>query len=124
MCLVSPKSCQNVPSFLIDTNNDEVSQDWYPDLLSSVPVPLNYGPWRPPIQANSLWDHGQNSVKQCQTVPDSVLPLQYASELHQKDLRINLVLLHIWDPENEAVLRADTFLALFLIVGIHVPGPS
>ena len=58
--------------------------------------------------------------KQCQTVTYPCSPLQLAIELHQKDLRINPVLVHIWDPENEAVLRADMFLALFLIVRFYV----
>ena len=43
-------------------------------------------------------------------------PLHASVELHQKDLRINMVLLQIQGPENEADLRADTNLALFLIV--------
>ena len=55
-----------------------------------------------------------------QTVPNSASPLQRADELHQKDLRINQYLVHFWDPENEAVSEADTFLALFLIVGFSV----
>ena len=53
-----------------------------------------------------------------------MLPLQYSDELHQKDLRIMPVLLHIQGPENEAVLEADTFLALFLIVGFRVSEAS
>ena len=42
------------------------------------------------------------------------------SELHQKDLRINLKSVHFWDPEYELFLRADTKLALSLIVGFYV----
>ena len=51
-------------------------------------------------------------------------PLQLRNELHQKDLRINLILLQILGPENEVYLEADTFLALFLIVGFHVSEAS
>ena len=31
---------------------------------------------------------------------------------------------HIWDPENEVYLQADTFRALSLIVGFMVSGGS
>ena len=48
-------------------------------------------------------------------------PLQYGSELHQKDLRINLVLVHILGPETELFYEADTFLALSLIVANSMP---
>ena len=61
--------------------------------------------------------------KQCQNghiLDTECQRLQENAELHQKDLRINLKLVHIWDPENEAVLGADTFLALSLIVPLLV----
>ena len=71
---------------------------------------------RVPIQANRTRNLGQNSVKYRPTLRNSASPLQQDSELHQKDLRINLYLGHIWDPEIKAFLRADMFLALSLIV--------
>ena len=48
-------------------------------------------------------------------------PLHRADELHQKDLRIIPYFMHILGPENGSVLRADTFLALSLIVRNTVP---
>ena len=51
---------------------------------------------------------------------DSASRLQYSDELHQKDLRIMPLFVHISGPENEAVLGADTFLALSLIVAYSV----
>ena len=57
-------------------------------------------------------------------MPYPVPPFHHASELHQKDLRIIPVFLHISGPGNQWYLEADTFLALFLIVGFHVPRPS
>ena len=71
----------------------------------------------PPYWANRPRDNGQNSVKYRPTLRYTVPALQFNTELHQKDLRINLEMVHIWDPENEAYLRADTNLALSLIVG-------
>ena len=65
-----------------------------------------------------------NSAKQCHIRTTTLQPLQHDDELHQKDLRINLEIGHIWDPENEAYLRADMFLALSLIVAVYVPGRS
>ena len=66
-----------------------------------------------------------NSVKtvskQCQTATflrSRYRPLQQNTELHQKDLRINLELVHILGMVHEAVSRADMFLALSLIVDI------
>ena len=47
-------------------------------------------------------------------------PLHFSDELHQKDLRIIPETVHILGPETEAYLRADTFLALSLIVAISV----
>ena len=47
-------------------------------------------------------------------------PLQHDIELHQKDLRINLEMVHILGPGTEAILEADTLLALSLIVDIWV----
>ena len=60
--------------------------------------------------------------KQCQNgdIPDTECQrLQQNTELHQKDLRILLVFMHILGPENEAVLQADMFLALSLIVRFY-----
>ena len=82
---------QNVPSFLIDQVSDEVSQTGIAVLLDLGPVLLNYGPVSYPYQANTTVEHGQNSVKQGQTVPNRASPLQKDNELHQKDLRINLI---------------------------------
>ena len=62
-----------------------------------------------------------NSAKTVSNRYTDPSPLQYSDELHQKDLRIMSYFMHIWDPENEAYLRADTFLALSLIVDISVP---
>ena len=86
-------------------------------LLSSGPVLLNVGP---PFQANRPRDIRQNSVKYRPTHRTTGSPLQRADELHQKDLRINLFLGHILGPGTEANLRADTFLALSLIVPYSV----
>ena len=47
-------------------------------------------------------------------------PFHGGVELHQKDLRINLVFLQILGPGIELILQADTFLALSLIVGISL----
>ena len=68
--------------------------------------------------------YGQNSVKYRPAWSYTVPPFHSSVELHQKDLRIIPGFLQILGPENEGILRADTFLALFLIVGIYVPGPS
>ena len=113
-----------MPSFLIDQGFDEVSQTGIAVLLYLVPVLLYLVPVPYPYWANRVPSHGQNSVKQCQTVSDSASPLQQMSELHQKDLRINPLYLHILGPGSEGYLRADTFLALFLVVGFSVPRPS
>ena len=113
-----------MPTFLIDRYIDEVSQTGILISLSLGPVLLNLGPVSYPYPANRVSHHGQNSAKQCQngdTVPSR---LQLATELHQKDLRKVAVLLQIWGPENEAVSEADTFLALFLIVGFYVSAGS
>ena len=109
-----------MPSFLIDQTIDEVSQTGIPHFLNLVPVLLNLVPVSYPYPANRTWSIGQNSVKQCQTVTLSASRLQLADELHQKDLRIMPVLVQIWAPENEAVLEADTILALSLIVAISL----
>ena len=69
-------------------------------------------------------DIRQNSVKYRPTVLSYASRLQQRAELHQKDLRISLYLVHIQGPENEADLRADMFLALFLIVAFYASGPS
>ena len=66
----------------------------------------------------------QNSAKYRPTTIPTLLPLQHGVELHQKDLRINLVLVHFWDPEIKLFLRADMFLALILIVGFPVSRTS
>ena len=100
-----------------------VSQN-IPVLLSLGPVLLNLGPVYTPIQANRTWSIGQNSAKQCQTVPYSANPLQHADELHQKDLRKLPYFLHILGPGTEVYLQADTFLALSLVVGFHVSEAS
>ena len=63
----------------------------------------------------------QNSAEQCHTQYHTPPRLQQRDELHQKDLRIIPYLGHIWDPENELFQRADTFLALSLIVMNSVP---
>ena len=42
------------------------------------------------------------------------------TQLHQKDLRINLELVQILGPGNQWYLEADTNLALSLIVGFYV----
>ena len=39
-----PKTCQNMPSFLIDTSSDEVPQTGIAVLLVLVPVLLSLGP--------------------------------------------------------------------------------
>ena len=62
-----------------------------------------------------------NSAKYRPTLRYSYRPLQQLVELHQKDLRINLVLGHFLGLRIRHVLRADTFLALFLVVGFNVP---
>ena len=85
-------------------------------LLNLVPVLLNLVPMGPCIQANTTREHGQNSAKQCQTATRQCQRLQKNAELHQKDLRINPYLLQILGPGYEAISRADTFLALSLIV--------
>ena len=84
------------------------------------PVLLNLGPVSLPIQANRTRNICQNSVKYRPTRQYPCSPLQLQSELHQKDLRINLKYVQIQGPENEAVLEADMFLALSLIVGFYV----
>ena len=88
-------------------------------LLILGPVLLNLGPVTTSVPGNLTQPHGQNSAKQCQNSAKPLYrpsPLQYSDELHQKDLRINLFLGHIWAPENELFLGPDTFLALSLIV--------
>ena len=55
-----------------------------------------------------LWTRGTQS------------PFHSRVELHQKDLRILPVFLHILGPGNQLYLEADTFLALFLIVVFSV----
>ena len=57
--------------------------------------------------------------KQCQNhefLDTGYRPLQLRVELHQKDLRIIPVLVHIWVWPGTMFLRADMFLALSLIV--------
>ena len=105
-----------MPSFLIDTVIDEVSQTGTWVLLNLGPVLLNYGPVIVPIQANTMAKQCQNSVKTVPTVPYRPPPFQQRDELHQKDLRINLDFLHILGPGYEGYLQADMFLALSLIV--------
>ena len=51
-------------------------------------------------------------------------PLHRTRELHQKDLRIIPYFMHILGPENEAISRADMFLALSLVVGFQVSDGS
>ena len=99
---------------------DEVSQTGSLVLLILGPVLLYLGPVEPPYWANRTLRIGQNSVKYSHTLGYRDTPLQYTAELHQKDLRINLVLVHILGLRMRHVLRADTFLALFLIVGFYV----
>ena len=53
-----------------------------------------------------------NRPKQCQTAIPTMLPLQQPSELHQKDLRINLVLVHIPGTALRHVLRGGHILGL------------
>ena len=65
-----------------------------------------------------------NSAKQCHFLRYTKQPLQYNDELHQKDLRINPESVHILGPENELFLRADTKLALSLIVAFYVSRAS
>ena len=66
----------------------------------------------------------QNSAKYRPTATYTVPRLQYSTELHQKDLRINPYLGHIWDPEIKVFLEADTFLALSLIVRVYASDGS
>ena len=89
-------------------------------LLNLVPVLLNLGPVPYPYWANTVLEHGQNSAKQCQTVTNQCQRLHQNAELHQKDLRINLKYGYILGPGSEGILRADTFLALSLIVRFYV----
>ena len=86
-------------------------------LLSLGPVLLGYGP---PIQANRTRDIRQNGVKYRPTGYTSASRLQQLNELHQKDLRINPLYVHILGLRMRHVLRADMFLALFLIVVFYV----
>ena len=62
--------------------------------------------------------------KQCQTATTTLRPLQLSTELHQKDLRINLKTGHILGPGTEAILEADTNLALSLIVAFSASDGS
>ena len=84
-----------MPSFLIDTNTDEVSQTGILETLYLGPVLLYLGPVGPPFQANRPRDIRQNSAKYRPTVLPRASRLQLPGELHQKDLRINLVFMHI-----------------------------
>ena len=61
-----------------------------------------------------------NSAKYRHTRRYTDPPLHQNTELHQKDLRINLKSVHILGPENELFLAADTNLALSLIVRFSV----
>ena len=78
----------------------------------------------PPYQANSFMEIGQNSAKYRPALRYTGRPFHRADELHQKDLRINLIFLQILGLRTEGILRADTFLALSLIVENTVPRPS
>ena len=109
-----------MPTFLIDTIFDEVSPDRVPYYLCFTEFRTCFTEFNMPIQANRTLRIGQNSVKYRPTASTSASPLQYASELHQKDLRINLEYCHILGLRTEANLRADTLLALSLIVGFYV----
>ena len=68
---------------------DEVSQTGIAVLPYLGPVLLNLGPVYNPYWANRVRQHGQNSVKQGQTVTLQASRLHSFDELHQKDLRIN-----------------------------------
>ena len=61
-----------------------------------------------------------NSAKYRPIARYSYRPLQHSIELHQKDLRIMTLFLHILGPGNEGISEADTFLALSLIVPLSV----
>ena len=61
-----------------------------------------------------------NSVKYRPTATYTDPRLHGNTELHQKDLRINLKSVQISGPENELFLEADTNLALSLIVRFYV----
>ena len=65
-----------------------------------------------------------NSAKYRPTARYSSRPLHHSDELHQKDLRIIPVSVHILGPENELFIEADTFLALSLVVAKTVSGGS
>ena len=76
-----------------------------------------------PTSVIDLGTYVKTVPKQCQIVPTRYTdpaPLQYSVELHQKDLRILLVLLQILGPGLRSYLEADTFLALSLVVAIWV----
>ena len=62
--------------------------------------------------------------KQCQTATTTLHPLQRDTELHQKDLRINLETVQILGPGTEVILEADTNLALSLIVRFYASDGS
>ena len=71
-----------------------------PVLLNLVPVITSV----PGNQAVSLCQNsGQTVPNSANPVPYPVLPLQLSDELHQEDLRIMPVLVHISGPETEAV---------------------
>ena len=120
----SPKNGLNVPSFLIDMIFDEVSQTGVAVLLYLVPVLLNLVPVPYPYWANTTVQHGQNSVKQCKQCQTECQRLHGNSELHQKDLRIIALFLHISGSRNKGNIEADTFLALSLIVAYSVSQAS
>ena len=89
--------CQNVPSFLIDTRFDEVSQTGSQECHCFTEFRTcfmeNLGCQNMPSILIECQQEVKTVPKQCQNSAyryTDLSPLQQRDELHQKDLRINL----------------------------------